>query len=127
MIRRHPSSTLFPSPPLSGSQRERHCETVGHADDNVPDDRARGEVVLDVRCQRHGASPAYRPALSSSRLTDRKSTRLNSSHGYISYAVFCLKKKKKTLTRADNLSLLSDSQTTRHLPADPQSSHPISY
>src|SRR2546422_7877217 len=31
---------------------------------------------------------------------DRKSTRLNSSHGYISYAVFCLKKKKKTLTRA---------------------------
>src|SRR3989449_4084727 len=29
-------------------------------------------------------------------LTDRKSTRLNSSHGYISYAVFCLKKKKKT-------------------------------
>src|SRR2546429_8561700 len=30
------------------------------------------------------------------RITDRKSTRLNSSHGYISYAVFCLKKKKKT-------------------------------
>src|SRR2546422_5938540 len=30
--------------------------------------------------------------------TDRKSTRLNSSHGYISYAVFCLKKKKKTKT-----------------------------
>src|SRR2546422_4090298 len=32
------------------------------------------------------------------RTLDRKSTRLNSSHGYISYAVFCLKKKKKTLT-----------------------------
>src|SRR2546422_8407825 len=32
-------------------------------------------------------------------LIDRKSTRLNSSHGYISYAVFCLKKKKKTLVR----------------------------
>src|SRR2546429_2184288 len=31
--------------------------------------------------------------------TDRKSTRLNSSHGYISYAVFCLKKKKSTRTR----------------------------
>src|SRR2546422_2647564 len=31
--------------------------------------------------------------------TDRKSTRLNSSHGYISYAVFCLKKKKKTNSR----------------------------
>src|SRR2546429_3762296 len=33
-----------------------------------------------------------------SELQDRKSTRLNSSHGYISYAVFCLKKKKKTTT-----------------------------
>src|SRR2546422_3173412 len=32
-------------------------------------------------------------------MTDRKSTRLNSSHGYISYAVFCLKKKKKTHDR----------------------------
>src|SRR2546422_6263496 len=33
--------------------------------------------------------------LSMAKVTDRKSTRLNSSHGYISYAVFCLKKKKK--------------------------------
>src|SRR5687768_18084268 len=33
-------------------------------------------------------------------LRDRKSTRLNSSHGYISYAVFCLKKKRKNLCRA---------------------------
>src|SRR2546429_5874964 len=38
--------------------------------------------------------------------TDRKSTRLNSSHGYISYAVFCLKKKKKTKT------ILSSNRTT---------------
>src|SRR5687768_3932916 len=35
------------------------------------------------------------PPASAERLRDRKSTRLNSSHGYISYAVFCLKKKKK--------------------------------
>src|SRR2546422_2900510 len=35
-------------------------------------------------------------------LLDRKSTRLNSSHGYISYAVFCLKKKKKTMTPTKN-------------------------
>src|SRR5205809_5694835 len=34
--------------------------------------------------------------------TDRKSTRLNSSHGYISYAVFCLKKKKKIKNRTQN-------------------------
>src|SRR3989449_5512265 len=38
------------------------------------------------------------------RSRDRKSTRLNSSHGYISYAVFCLKKKKKDIDRAANLA-----------------------
>src|SRR2546422_7162912 len=36
----------------------------------------------------------------STRMRDRKSTRLNSSHGYISYAVFCLKKKKKNMSDA---------------------------
>src|SRR2546422_6416147 len=41
---------------------------------------------------------ASRPALDAElRLLDRKSTRLNSSHGYISYAVFCLKKKKNNI------------------------------
>src|SRR2546429_4936421 len=39
---------------------------------------------------------AFLATLSAAALADRKSTRLNSSHGYISYAVFCLKKKKKT-------------------------------
>src|SRR2546422_6876933 len=50
-----------------------------------------------------GSSTSWRKRLRASRpqepmlkRTDRKSTRLNSSHGYISYAVFCLKKKKKT-------------------------------
>src|SRR3989449_8498991 len=38
--------------------------------------------------------------------TDRKSTRLNSSHGYISYAVFCLKKKKKNAYIKDNLYII---------------------
>src|SRR2546429_4021994 len=42
------------------------------------------------------------------RYLDRKSTRLNSSHGYISYAVFCLKKKKKTLMKI-NISLQASS------------------
>src|SRR2546422_7623678 len=42
--------------------------------------------------RRRNARP---PARASARVRDRKSTRLNSSHGYISYAVFCLKKKKK--------------------------------
>src|SRR3712207_8986947 len=48
----------------------------------------------------HGFHPALadRPALDEQPARDRKSTRLNSSHANISYAVFCLKKKKKTNT-----------------------------
>src|SRR2546429_5746296 len=55
-------------------------------------------------------SPGYR----ASRVDrDRKSTRLNSSHGYISYAVFCLKKKKKSLNSLPNKGgmLVSDAAT----------------
>src|SRR2546422_6892576 len=39
---------------------------------------------------------------------DRKSTRLNSSHGYISYAVFCLKKKKKTISKTKECTQTKD-------------------
>src|SRR5205809_6027407 len=46
-------------------------------------------------------------------MTDRKSTRLNSSHGYISYAVFCLKKKKKKLLNRVSVSSTINSITTR--------------
>src|SRR2546429_3088356 len=52
-------------------------------------DRARAEGLLDP------LSGLYNPQ--GLEQTDRKSTRLNSSHGYISYAVFCLKKKKNVL------------------------------
>src|SRR2546422_7835879 len=49
---------------------------------------------------------------------DRKSTRLNSSHGYISYAVFCLKKKKKKQQNTNILSTITNTlrqvRTTRH-------------
>src|SRR2546422_8588662 len=81
MIRRPPRSTLFPYTTLfrSASRRQRgygvveSCACLGGRS-------ARGAA--------RGTPRAYR------RRTDRKSTRLNSSHGYISYAVFCLKKKK---------------------------------
>src|SRR2546422_8462883 len=74
MIRRPPRSTLFPYTTLfrSPSLRNQRLETE------------RTSECLG-RCRRF------------SRIGDRKSTRLNSSHGYISYAVFCLKKKKKLL------------------------------
>src|SRR2546422_2821983 len=82
MIRRPPRSTLFPyttlfrSRPRAGSSPAQRGEPrrAGHR-------RLRGGGL-------HGGGGAARPE-------DRKSTRLNSSHGYISYAVFCLKKKKK--------------------------------
>src|SRR5258708_24695460 len=87
MIRRPPKSTLFPYTTLfrsrkgdtyarqSGDYRSRGC----HAR------RYRGTRFLGRDGQRKIAYPD----------TDRKSTRLNSSHQIISYAVFCLKKKKK--------------------------------
>src|SRR2546422_3953824 len=70
MIRRPPRSTLFPYTTLFRSQAAQH-----RPDEREPDQRL---AVL------HRLPPP----------PDRKSTRLNSSHGYISYAVFCLKKKK---------------------------------
>src|SRR5687768_18269407 len=87
MIRRPPRSTLFPYTTLFRS---------GLLDQ--PDDR-RGDVLAAVRLRAdRGAHLRARDhRLDARRLrdeADRKSTRLNSSHGYISYAVFCLKKKK---------------------------------
>src|SRR5687768_17772687 len=66
-------------------------------------DAGRGRLVRIGRRLEAGAPARARPndvslqeASVVRRRPDRKSTRLNSSHGYISYAVFCLKKKKKT-------------------------------
>src|SRR5687768_18080517 len=85
MLRRPPRSTLFPYTTLfrSAIRRSviRSCFTLNlrqirhHERDELPQTPRRvGKKLIRV---------------------DRKSTRLNSSHGYISYAVFCLKKKKK--------------------------------
>src|SRR2546422_5487558 len=86
MIRRPPRSTLFPYTTLFRSL------TVSRINDWV------GEKILlsPTRLARTYAPADRSPSLPS--YLDRKSTRLNSSHGYISYAVFCLKKKKKTDT-----------------------------
>src|SRR2546422_6651478 len=101
MIRRPPRSTLFPYTTLF---RSRGADGRGAARGDgrrparirVPD-RADKERTPRVRA---GASSR---ACSHSRspFLDRKSTRLNSSHGYISYAVFCLKKKKNVLSDAN--------------------------
>src|SRR2546422_2690248 len=79
MIRRPPRSTLFPYTTLF-----RSC--LGWRDVEVL--RTLRNHLLQIRTH-------YNAETVNGVLTDRKSTRLNSSHGYISYAVFCLKKKKK--------------------------------
>src|SRR2546422_8489950 len=81
MIRRPPRSTLFPYTTLFRSRRRR--AVVPHP----PEPRVLG------RPSRLPLAPVPEPDRGKGQ--DRKSTRLNSSHGYISYAVFCLKKKKK--------------------------------
>src|SRR3712207_8573754 len=93
MIRRPPRSTLFPyttlfrspeclRPPARHRDRLRQAVRVEHDD-------ARGASLDGSAHQQHGFRHRCR---------DRKSTRLNSSHANISYAVFCLKK-KKTITK----------------------------
>src|SRR2546422_6874581 len=99
MIRRPPRSTLFPYTTLfrslvHGDQRQRH-----HL----------ARLALQP-LPRQGRVHAVAPG-------DRKSTRLNSSHGYISYAVFCLKKKKiqtlKRTRRQERDGAASDSVSRR--------------
>src|SRR2546426_8426447 len=87
MIRRPPRSTLFPYTTLF---RSHHSELQRRL-------RQRRHPTRGVR--RLGGQLRLRQ-LSGPR--DRKSTRLNSSHLVISYAVFCLKKKKKITTKLDN-------------------------
>src|SRR3712207_7931733 len=88
MIRRPPRSTLFPYTTLFRSVVVgRRCGVVRRV--GVED---RGEV-LDLAAPL--AELGLAASVASDPLADRKSTRLNSSHANISYAVFCLKKKKK--------------------------------
>src|SRR3712207_7822711 len=101
MIRRPPRSTLFPYTTLFRSDQGRPRDDQGGAGPQqvaVGGDRRRvdrdhdgaGEGRgQDLRGEQQPLVPAQ----------DRKSTRLNSSHANISYAVFCLKKKKKKKTQ----------------------------
>src|SRR3989442_8884321 len=98
MIRRPPRSTLFPyttlfRSPLRGRERlERGCTREGRRQGV----RAAGNQRDDPPEDQDGRGGVSR------RAQDRKSTRLNSSHVRISYAVFCLKKKKKKTCRREH-------------------------
>src|SRR5438034_4867194 len=95
MIRRPPRSTLFPYTTLFRSRA-----AVGRAEHLSVDLRA------VARRKRHGLRE------------DRKSTRLNSSHTVISYAVFCLKKKKKRRQKQTKYTTI-----TRHAVQQPESTN----
>src|SRR3989442_10401057 len=82
MIRRPPRSTLFPYTTLFRSTTQFVVGAAGEQDREI--------LGLVARLERQRL------------LQDRKSTRLNSSHVRISYAVFCLKKKKKAYGKEDN-------------------------
>src|SRR3712207_9022949 len=94
MIRRPPRSTLFPYTTLFRSTEAPEV-TI-----DVAGTRAKEVRIVSVAAFREGPR-----GIKASRMThelpgDRKSTRLNSSHANISYAVFCLKKKKRLVNPA---------------------------
>src|SRR5258708_18751122 len=98
MIRRPPRSTLFPYTTLFRSVH-RARRVAAETAESVR--RHRAPAVHDLSL-RHGSHVERNRRPRSVRVwkSDRKSTRLNSSHQIISYAVFCLKKKKKQASRA---------------------------
>src|SRR3989449_5860951 len=97
MIRRPPRSTLFPYTTLFRS--EGYGPGGAAIFIEATTDNA-NRTVAEIRhlFQRYGGN------LGAAKSVDRKSTRLNSSHGYISYAVFCLKKKKKYNSHSSDTS-----------------------
>src|SRR3712207_6857192 len=96
MIRRPPRSTLFPYTTLFRSESfQKQVTAMSH----LLDDEVTRYLNFEQMNQLMATSTTLLEDLENFVRTvrDRKSTRLNSSHANISYAVFCLKKKKKTL------------------------------
>src|SRR2546429_5175167 len=96
MIRRPPRSTLFPYTTLFRSEVSCECEREGDLNLARALELKNGPLVLQkIRTPDNRVGKLLARKLPAAAILDRKSTRLNSSHGYISYAVFCLTKKHK--------------------------------
>src|SRR5256885_5360422 len=95
MIRRPPRSTLFPYTTLFRSRQNQSRQSTEQQSQNRgrPGRGQSGQVQIRFPRDQARTDKRYRHP---SQKRDRKSTRLNSSHLVISYAVFCLKKKKTT-------------------------------
>src|SRR3712207_8639586 len=102
MIRRPPRSTLFPYTTLFRSQIVAVC-TDGNSSQTI-----RATATLPANAPDGSTIIWFTTETGNETTTDRKSTRLNSSHANISYAVFCLKKKTQTnlLTHDDNIYIV---------------------
>src|SRR3712207_7608318 len=93
MIRRPPRSTLFPYTTLFRSVHNNWLADL-KADFSDPDSPTVGTEFVGTSITSGGDGADTNPRAQGIVAEDRKSTRLNSSHANISYAVFCLKKKK---------------------------------
>src|SRR2546429_5673578 len=94
MIRRPPRSTLFPYTTLFRSSSLSELNFVFSTSPILSPSSLPGRGAI-ITSRPTGAAVGSKRG-DDGAAADRKSTRLNSSHGYISYAVFCLKKKKQT-------------------------------
>src|SRR5687768_18356505 len=94
MIRRPPRSTLFPYTTLFRSNADYHLGVQNGY--SFKGERLESSPNKFALLLTSSSSESVSLKGDKKAYLDRKSTRLNSSHGYISYAVFCLKKKKKT-------------------------------
>src|SRR2546429_7318185 len=96
MIRRPPRSTLFPYTTLFRSDARRQA-ALDDVYRRIVSAGGSGLAINGTQVVAERSLAELHTAINAVRgnLADRKSTRLNSSHGYISYAVFCLKKKNK--------------------------------
>src|SRR2546422_4317265 len=92
MIRRPPRSTLFPYTTLFRSSNRDSLHVTGCILSNDGKTKLESKKSGNIKKAAELGKEVAEELISKG---DRKSTRLNSSHGYISYAVFCLKKKKK--------------------------------